>query len=288
MVTAPNTWGNDASVSLESQIQQIEALFPNELRPAQRIMERLLKSHPEHPEVNYYCGMIYGLRAGEGMLSAMRNAPKSRKCTEKAVSLEPTNMKYQLAALNYYLNAPGVVGGGEDKARAKATEIAALDALQGTLAQLRVVNVFDTENYTTALTEAVATHPNEPRLELRLGLQKQSEGDYASAHVLFMQAATELSEDSELRAAQLNARYQVGRNAVFSGEYIQEGIDSMERYIQAFDTTLEIPELPWAHARMAQLMKIADDPAGLERHRQLAMQLGRANDEALYNLLAAL
>lgn len=285
-----NTWAQNNSQALEPQLQQIEAHLPNELGPAQRLMERLLEQYPEDPQVNYYCGVIYGLRAGEGMLSAMRNASRSRKCTEKAVALEPTNMKYQLAALNYYLNAPSIVGGGETKARAKAADITTIDNLQGTLAQLRVVNVFDANNYTAALTQAMTKHPNEPRLKLRLGLQKQAEGDYAGAHTLFKQAAmlqadSALSEHPEIRAAQLNARYQVARNAVFSGIDVQDGIQSMEAYILAFDNDLELPELAWAHARMAQLMKLDNNEAGVETHRQLAQQLGQENDKALYELL---
>lgn len=289
-MSSTNIRAEENSPALDAELQRIEAHLPNELRPAQRLMERLLEQYPEHPQVNYYCGVIYGLRAGEGMLSAMRNAPKSRECTEKAVALEPTNLKYQLAALNYYLNAPSIVGGGEEKARAKAADIAALDKLQGALAHLRVVNVFDNDNYTAALTQAVVENPNEPSLELRLGLQKQAEGDYAHAHTLFMQAArlhagNTLSEDPEVRSAQLNARYQVARNAVFSGIYVQEGIQSMEAYIHAFDNSLELPELAWAHARMAQLMSIAGNASGVETHRQLAQQLGNASDKALYELL---
>ncbi|WP_417664301.1 hypothetical protein [Pseudidiomarina donghaiensis] len=194
-----NTWAQHNSQALEPELQQIEAHLPNELGPAQRLVERLLEQYPEDPQVNYYCGVIYGLRAGEGMLSAMRNASRSRKCTEKAVALEPTNMKYQLAAM--------------------------------------------------------------------------------------LQADSALSEHPEIRAAQLNARYQVARNAVFSGIDVQDGIQSTEAYILAFDNDLELPELAWAHARMAQLMKLDNNEAGVETHRQLAQQLGQENDKALYELL---
>jgi len=287
-LTITNTWANTAEAPVDKQLQQLDVHLPKALVPAQAIVEKLLVSHPNHPEVNYYCGVVYGLRAGEGVFSAMRYARKSRDCTEKAVTLEPTNLTYQLAALNYYLNAPAIVGGGESKARAKATDIAALDAVQGALAQLRVVNVFDADNYGKTLVSLVNRHPNDPRLELRLGLYKQQQGHYQAAHKLFSKAARNHFEDTELKAAQLNALYQVGRNAVFSGTHINEGITSIEQYIAVFDPALELPDMAWAHARLAQLMKMAGNEEGLEIQRQRAQQMGDANDDALHELLAQL
>lgn len=288
VLSISNAWSDEHTETLNKQLDQIEAQLPNELGPAQRMMEQLLESHPNHAEVNYYCGVIYGLRANEGMFSAMRNAQKSRECTERAVVLEPTNMKYQLAAFNYYASAPGIVGGGEKKARAKAAEIAELDELQGVLAHVRVISVFDKNNYTAALTQVLANYPGEPRLQLRLGLQLQSVGNYAEAHDLFLKASRNISDNPEVKATQINALYQLARNAVFSKARIEEGITSMKRYIALFDTSLELPDLPWAHARLAQLMKLAENNDGMKHHRKLAQKLGRTNDDDLHELLARL
>src|SRR5262245_42255506 len=65
----------------------------------------------------------------------------ARRCGEAyamAVKLDPTSVDAAEARLEFLLNAPGIVGGGVDKARAEAARLAKLDAYRGGIATARI------------------------------------------------------------------------------------------------------------------------------------------------------
>ena len=51
-----------------------------------------------------------------GMMSKMSMAPKLRNAFETAVKLDPSLTEARSALIEYYLQAPSMVGGGADKA----------------------------------------------------------------------------------------------------------------------------------------------------------------------------
>jgi hypothetical protein len=55
-----------------------------------------------------------------------------------AVKLDPTSIDDAEARLDFFLDAPGIVGGGIDKARAEAARLATLDAYRGGMATARI------------------------------------------------------------------------------------------------------------------------------------------------------
>lgn len=57
---------------------------------------------------------------------------------ERAAALDPKNLEARFGLLEYYLQAPRLMGGGKDKARALADEIAKIDLARGALAQARL------------------------------------------------------------------------------------------------------------------------------------------------------
>jgi tetratricopeptide (TPR) repeat protein len=75
-----------------------------------------------------WLGRIYGEKADHaGFLNAMGLAKKLRAEFERAVELDPSNVAARTDLAEFYLEAPGIVGGGKDKARTQAEAIAPLD-----------------------------------------------------------------------------------------------------------------------------------------------------------------
>ena len=58
-------------------------------------------------------------------------ARRIRSAYDKAVELDSTNVEAAESRVEYYMNAPGIAGGGADKARAEATRLKKLDAERG-------------------------------------------------------------------------------------------------------------------------------------------------------------
>lgn len=76
-----------------------------------------------------WLGRIYGEKAdGANFLAAASLAGKVRNEFEAAVRLDPNNVDARSDLGEFYLEAPGIVGGGRDKAEAQAQALSQLDA----------------------------------------------------------------------------------------------------------------------------------------------------------------
>ena len=95
-------------------------------REATQLFEKALALNPRSSEYELWLGRAYGKRAETGgWLTAPSNASKARQHFEKAAALDAHNAEALNDLFDYYLNAPGILGGGLDKAEAAARQIAA-------------------------------------------------------------------------------------------------------------------------------------------------------------------
>jgi Flp pilus assembly protein TadD len=93
---------------------------------ATQYFEKALALNPRSSEYELWLGRTYGKRAETGgWLTAPSNASKARQHFEKAATLDAHNAEALNDLFDYYLNAPGILGGGLDKAEAAAQRIAA-------------------------------------------------------------------------------------------------------------------------------------------------------------------
>ncbi len=86
-----------------------------------------------------WLGRAYGSKADHAsFLSAFGLAREVRKEFETAAQLSPDNTDIRFDLLEYYVEAPGIVGGGRDKAEAQAKEIARLSPRLGHSARAEI------------------------------------------------------------------------------------------------------------------------------------------------------
>lgn len=86
--------------------------------------ERARNLDPQKSLYHLWLGRAYGEKAARvGWLSAIGLAKKLRISFERAVELDPNNWEARTDLAEFYLEAPGVVGGGKDKAQAQADSI---------------------------------------------------------------------------------------------------------------------------------------------------------------------
>ena len=84
---------------------------------------------PGNSLYHLWLGRIYGEKADHaGFLTAAGLAGKVRAEFERTVELSPSNWEARTDLAEFYLEAPGIVGGGKDKARAQAALIAPLNS----------------------------------------------------------------------------------------------------------------------------------------------------------------
>jgi tetratricopeptide (TPR) repeat protein len=94
--------------------------------------EKAVALDPQSSLYHEWLGKVYGEKAGHAsMFSALSLAKKARREFERAVELDEKNFAAHQALIEYDCSAPGIAGGGEDKAHAEIAKLAALDPAEG-------------------------------------------------------------------------------------------------------------------------------------------------------------
>jgi len=108
-------------------------------KKATEALEKAVALAPDNSGCHLWLGRAYGRRAEtSSLITAPGWANKARQSFEKAVQLNPANLEAQSDLLEYYLEAPGFLGGGFDKASATAAQIARISPAEGHWAQAKL------------------------------------------------------------------------------------------------------------------------------------------------------
>src|SRR5580692_6958651 len=90
--------------------------------------ERARDLDPKNSFYELWLGRIYGEKADRaGLMAAAGLAKKVRVAFERAVELDPSNWQARTDLAEFYIDAPGIVGGGKDKARQQADALMTLN-----------------------------------------------------------------------------------------------------------------------------------------------------------------
>lgn len=211
--------------------------------------EVAVESHADDAQAWLWAGRAYGRQAMEAsMLTKAKWAGRTRDAWEKAVELEPDLLEARLDLIQYYLSAPGFLGGGRDVAEAQVLEIQKRSPSMGKHAE-------------GMLARADEDLPKAEAL-FREALAMDSENTRArSAISALLQAGERMDEVRTLWQERLQAKpddamavYQLGRWSAITGKDLEQGLAHMD----AFIATGVIPEdlsLPAAHWRRGQLLE---------------------------------
>jgi tetratricopeptide (TPR) repeat protein len=139
--------------------------------------EHAVAIEPNNSRYHEWLGRALGDKAERSsFLSALGTAKRARKEFETAVQLDEHNLAALQALIEYDCSAPGIAGGGEDKAQAEIARITTLDAIEGHYAlgncrrQKKDFATADAE-----FTKALEGHPKSADLIYDIG-------DYAMRH----------------------------------------------------------------------------------------------------------
>jgi hypothetical protein len=136
------------------------ALRRNEPEKAVAHLERAVATAPTVSRYHHRLGDAYGRWAQKAsIIRALSLAGKCRSTYERAVALDPTNLDARYSLFVFYRQAPGIIGGGAEKAAAEAAAIGRIDADRGRVAfaALHVTK----KNYDAARAELAEIRPTD-------------------------------------------------------------------------------------------------------------------------------
>ncbi|HEV8268155.1 MAG TPA: tetratricopeptide repeat protein, partial [Thermoanaerobaculia bacterium] len=168
-------------------------------------------------------------------------AKKCRSSFEKAVALDSKNIAARMDLFEFYVQAPGIAGGGKDKAREQAAEIMKLDVVRGHLALAAMAMATEEKDLKTAEAEyraALTAEPKSARARVALGNFLLNQKRFPEAKALFDEALP----DPKLS---MIAHYQLGKVLLVSGTDLDAALAHFKTYLSAPPE----PETPaWADA----------------------------------------
>jgi tetratricopeptide (TPR) repeat protein len=268
---------DDARQTLEQQIQQSpnDAASHNLLCRAYFMMEdwdrgianceRARDLEPQNSVHYLWLGRVYGEKADRAsFLSAAGLAKKVRGAFERAVELDPKDWQARADLGEFYLDAPGIVGGGKDKAREQANALIPLKPgkaywLLGQIAE-KERNLREAERQYRAGIEA--THGTRAWVELAIFFRHTNRLDEMEKALRELETATVDDPLALMDGASLIVR---------TGRDPKLGIRLLQRYFSV-GTVEEGPAFR-AHEYWGQLLERQGDHRGAaeEYHAALAL-----------------
>lgn len=146
-------------------------------------IERAVELQPSNAKYHLWLGRAAGFHAEHSsFLRAPFRARRVLKEFELARDLAPEDLDIRFDLLEYYLHAPGFLGGGKDKAEVEAEVISKLDSKKGYNARATIHR--KNENWDMArqeLTQATTDYPNDADTWKDLAGYLLDRGDFADA-----------------------------------------------------------------------------------------------------------
>ncbi len=199
-----------------------------EFKKASEAFEKAFAANPASSNYAMWLGRAYGRRAEtSNLFTAPGYARKTRQFFEKAVALNPRNLDAMNDLLEYYLEAPGILGGGIDKATALVQKIGQVDPVEGTWAQAKVAET--KKEFPTAeerLRQAIQLAPEQIGRIIDLARFLSRQGRYDEAEQNFQRAEKIAPNNAKLMYERAEAYIEAKRNLPTAKALLQKYLNS--------------------------------------------------------------
>ena len=188
--------------------------------------EEAIELNPGVAEYHNWLGVMYGVVAIESNpLKQAYLAPRIKNEFEKAAAIDPDNIQTQWGLVNYYVKAPGFLGGSWEKALTSAKNISRLDKPQGMRAY--------------AFVHAAQNKPDQAEKEYKSAIQAEPTNcDHVFALARFYEDQKKYDKAMGLYEGVINnypknmvAAFYLGQASAHSGHKIEQGIHCLQQYL---------------------------------------------------------
>lgn len=223
-------------------------LMLGDFKKAVEFLQKATDENPGSSDYMDWLGRAYGRRAEmSNVLSAPGYASKARQAFEAAVKLDPKNSEALSDLFDYYLNAPGILGGGYDKAQAIAQKISAIDPPEGYHVQAQLAqHRKEFGSAEQALRKAIAVAPHEVGHMITLARFLANQGRTRESDAVFAAAEKAHPNAPKIWFARADTLIREKRN-------LDEAKNLLQKYVSANITVDDPPK-----EQAARLLKQVD------------------------------
>lgn len=244
----------------------------NRMDEAARLFERAEELDPKNAVIPLWTGRVYGQQAQKANIIRQAGlARKTKSAWERALALDSENLEVRASLIEYYLQAPGIMGGSKEKALAQAEEIRKRNFLRGSLA---LGNVYEQDKkFAEAERVFIELRQKEPvagtaRLAQFYQLQQQHE------------KAFELLDASlKSHPKEASLLYAMGRLGAVSGKHLDRAEQALIAYL-ALPAAKDLPPHAAAHWRLGNVLEAKKDLPRARDEYQAALKLDPQHKEA--------
>ena len=240
-----------------------------------RSAEKAVSLDPQSSTYHEWLGRAYGEKADHaGWFSAISLAKKTHKEFETAVDLDARNFSARQALVEFDCSAPGMVGGGEDKAQPHIKELMELDAAEGHYAdgncrrQKKDFAVADEE-----FTKSLESQPKSPELIYDIG-------DYAVKHAQTERLTAVAEAGERVAPNDPRAKFYRAVGLVLQKEKPEAAENLLREYAKRAPKRTGFPSPAAAHAWLGRLYEGKNDVAGAKEEFENALRLDPKNKMA--------
>lgn len=216
----------------------------NNFDDATDFFEEAVDANDKIAEYHLWLGNAYATVAqSANMLKQGMLVPKMKSEWEKAVSIDPTLVDARRSLIQFYLQAPSIMGGSIDKAKEMAKEIIKLNPADG---HIQLGNIYLKENNPQAAekeyNEAIKADPNYSQFICAFYLNQKQ---YDKAFACFEEAVKKNPLD-------YGSIYQIGKTSAISGLKLDRGEECLRKYL-IYEPKKNEPSHAGANMRLAQI-----------------------------------
>ena len=230
--------------------------------------ENAVAANPQSSLYHFVLGEAYGQKADHASkLTAFGWARKTQKEFETAVQLDEHNYDAAQDLVDYDCTAPGIVGGGEDKAQPIIQKLIKMDAAEGHYAA--AVCKADKKDAAGAEAEYTKALESKPKSAERLF----EIGDYYAQHNNGDKVGAVAAQAQTLAPKDLRTKYYQAVGSILKGENHPDRTKLLSTYLQEAPVRSTYPPKWEAHYWLGRLYAMQKDTAKAKDEYHEALQL---------------
>ncbi|HTF43086.1 MAG TPA: tetratricopeptide repeat protein [Terriglobales bacterium] len=232
--------------------------------------ERAVTLEPNNSRYHLWLGRVYGEKADKAnFMTAAGLAKKVHTEFETAVQLNPNNVDARADLAEFYLEAPGIVGGGREKAEAQAATLATIDPAKAHWVNARIAEKKkDPETAEKQYRAAIASSHGSAGAWLHLAQFYKHVGRMAEMDDAIHQVASAPLDQADVLVDAAHLLLDTSRN-------LPEANLLLRRYVSSASTVEQAPAFK-AHYLLGTVLERQGDNQGAAREYRAALTLAKS------------